>query len=43
MRSESEDRRESDLKRLGTTHIIIGATVAKNCDAPAAKLEDEKG
>ena len=28
---------------LGTTHIIIGATVAKNGDASAAKLEDEKG
>jgi hypothetical protein len=28
---------------VGTTHIIIGATVAKDGDASAAKLEDEKG
>jgi hypothetical protein len=28
---------------LGTTHIIICATVAKDGDASAAKLEDEKG
>ena len=27
---------------LGTTHIIISATVAKDGDASAAKLEDEK-
>lgn len=35
-------RRQTQEKRLGTTHIIIGATVAKDGDASAAKLEDEK-
>jgi len=34
---------DGQKKRLGTTHIIVGTTVAKDGDASAAKLEDEKG
>ncbi len=28
---------------MGTTHIIIGATIAEHGNVPAATLEDEKG